>query len=77
MFDLHHCYDEMQNQAREACEAVVRATAAVRGNLPNPNIRIEPHMAKGIGVDDLRRLCILRLSFVKVSLTIDSIHVYL
>ena len=29
------------------------------------NIRIEPNMAKGIGVDDLRRLCILRLSFVK------------
>lgn len=28
-------------------------------------IRIEPNMAKGIGVDDLRRLCILRLSFVK------------
>ena len=34
------------------------------GNL-NANIRIDPNMAKGIGVDDLRRLCILRLSFVK------------
>lgn len=35
------------------------------GSLSNPNIRIDPNMAKGIGVDDLRRLCILRLSFVK------------
>ena len=35
------------------------------GNVTNANIRIEPNMAKGIGVDDLRRLCILRLSFVK------------
>ena len=34
------------------------------GNI-NANIRIDPNMAKGIGVDDLRRLCILRLSFVK------------
>ena len=35
------------------------------GNMAGGNIRIEPNMAKGIGVDDLRRLCILRLSFVK------------
>jgi len=35
------------------------------GSLSNPNIRIDPNMAKGIGVDDFRRLCILRLSFVK------------
>ena len=35
------------------------------GNVAGGNIRIEPNMAKGIGVDDLRRLCILRLSFVK------------
>lgn len=28
-------------------------------------IRIEPNLTKAIGVDDLRRLCILRLSFVK------------
>lgn len=69
VFDLHHCYEEMQKQAAEACAAVACATAAVRGSLTNPNIRIEPGMAKGIGVDDLRRLCILRLSFVKVTLS--------
>lgn len=64
VFDLHQCYEEMQKQAAEACAAVATQTAAVRGNL-NANIRIDPNMAKGIGVDDLRRLCILRLSFVK------------
>ena len=35
------------------------------GKLQNPNIRIQPNINKGLGVDDLRRLCILRLSFVK------------
>ena len=34
-------------------------------NLPPSSVRIDPHIARGIGVDDLRRLCILRLSFVK------------
>ena len=29
------------------------------------NTMIDPNPARGIGVDDLRRLCILRLSFVK------------
>jgi len=35
------------------------------GKLQNPNIRIQPNINKGLGVDDLRRLCILRMSFVK------------
>ena len=35
------------------------------GRLPGADICIEPGMTKGIGVDDLRRLCILRMSFVK------------
>ena len=39
-------------------------THKLTGNL-SANIRIEPNLTKGIGVDDLRRLCILRLSFVK------------
>lgn len=33
--------------------------------MPIMNTRIDPNLARGIGVDDLRRLCILRLSFVK------------
>lgn len=32
MFDLRHCYEEMQKQAHEACVAVAKQTAAVRGN---------------------------------------------
>ncbi|XP_064387786.1 mothers against decapentaplegic homolog 4-like [Halichondria panicea] len=66
VFDLHQCYEEMQRQATESCAAVAAQTAAVRGQLSTPvNIKIDPNLAKGIGVDDLRRLCILRLSFVK------------
>jgi len=70
VFDLQQCYEEMQKQVAEACAAVVAQNAAVRGSgipgsLSNPNIHIDPNMAKGIGVDDFRWLCILRLSFVK------------
>lgn len=44
---------------------IYKHTISIAGNLGGSNIRIDPNMAKGIGVDDLRRLCILRLSFVK------------
>ncbi|XP_019855371.1 PREDICTED: mothers against decapentaplegic homolog 4-like isoform X2 [Amphimedon queenslandica] len=64
VFDLRHCYEEMQKQAHEACLAVANQTAAVRGG-SLPTARIDPNLARSIGVDDLRRLCILRLSFVK------------
>ncbi|XP_019863679.1 PREDICTED: mothers against decapentaplegic homolog 4-like isoform X2 [Amphimedon queenslandica] len=64
VFDLSYCYEEMQKQARKACLAVANQTAAVRGDsLQTANI--DPDLARSIGVDDLRRLCILRLSFVK------------
>lgn len=33
VFDLRHCYEEMQKQAHEACVAVAKQTAAVRGNV--------------------------------------------
>lgn len=65
VFDLRQCYEEMQKQANDACAAIAAQTAAVRGRLPGADICIEPGMTKGIGVDDLRRLCILRMSFVK------------
>eukprot|EP00118_Oscarella_pearsei_P007490 m.36996 g.36996 ORF g.36996 m.36996 type:complete len:532 (+) comp32309_c0_seq9:20-1615(+) len=66
VFDLFQCYSQMHHQiANEQAQAVIQA-AAVAGN---PNIMaggIPPSVAmSGIGVDDLRRLCILRLSFVK------------
>lgn len=31
VFDLQHCYEEMQKQASDACAAVAAQTAAVRG----------------------------------------------
>lgn len=65
VFDLHQCHDEMQRQAQMAIAEVATQQAAVQGKLQNPNIRIQPNINKGLGVDDLRRLCILRLSFVK------------
>jgi len=56
VFDLHQCYEEMQRQASESCAAVAAQTAAVRGQLNTAvNITIDPNLAKGIGVDDLRR----------------------
>lgn len=71
----------MQKQAHEACLAVANQTAAVRGTCTyvisiilqyhimkggsHSTTRIDPNLARSIGVDDLRRLCILRLSFVK------------
>ena len=47
-----------------ACTIDFIARCVNVGNL-NVSVRIEPNLSKGIGVDDLRRLCILRLSFVK------------
>ena len=61
----------MQQQAATANAAAAAQAAAVAGH-PNsgavpgalaPAVSISA--AAGIGVDDLRRLCILRLSFVK------------
>lgn len=61
----------MKQQASNANTAAVAQAAAVAGHLPGsqgvggiaPVISLSA--AAGIGVDDLRRLCILRLSFVK------------
>ncbi|XP_039273776.1 mothers against decapentaplegic homolog 4-like [Styela clava] len=74
VFDLRQCYRQMQQQARTAQEAAKVQAAAVSGNIPGsasvggiaqavgtPGLSA----AAGIGVDDLRRLCILRMSFVK------------
>ncbi|XP_074595316.1 smad/Smad4 homolog Medea [Brevipalpus obovatus] len=69
--DLRQCYMLMQQQAASAQSAAAAQVAAVAGHMPGPAScgGIAPAMcyssAAGIGVDDLRRLCILRLSFVK------------
>ncbi|KAM6039358.1 mothers against decapentaplegic homolog 4-like isoform 1-T2 [Chlamydotis macqueenii] len=71
VFDLRQCHRQMQQQAATAQAAAATQAAAVAGNIPGPGSvgGIAPAVglsaAAGIGVDDLRRLCILRLSFVK------------
>ncbi|KAK4294637.1 hypothetical protein Pmani_032751 [Petrolisthes manimaculis] len=70
VFDLSQCHHQMQTQAATAQAAAAAQAAAVAGQISGPasvggisggNLSA----AAGIGVDDLRRLCILRLSFVK------------
>ncbi|XP_078330140.1 mothers against decapentaplegic homolog 4-like isoform X2 [Crassostrea virginica] len=71
VFDIRQCHRQMQEQAATAQAAAAAQAAAVAGNVPGPASvgGIAPAVglsaAAGIGVDDLRRLCILRLSFVK------------
>uniref|UniRef100_A0A668TWL7 Mothers against decapentaplegic homolog n=1 Tax=Oreochromis aureus TaxID=47969 RepID=A0A668TWL7_OREAU len=71
VFDLRQCHRQMQQQAATAQAAAAAQAAAVSGNIPGPGSvggiapAVSLSAAAGIGVDDLRRLCILRLSFVK------------
>ncbi|XP_046996889.1 mothers against decapentaplegic homolog 4 isoform X1 [Schistocerca americana] len=71
VFDLRQCHKQMQQQAMTAQAAAAAQAAAVAGHIPGPHSvggiapAISLSAAAGIGVDDLRRLCILRLSFVK------------
>ncbi|XP_069041073.1 mothers against decapentaplegic homolog 4 isoform X2 [Lepisosteus oculatus] len=71
VFDLRQCHRQMQQQAATAQAAAAAQAAAVAGNIPGPGSvggiapAISLSAAAGIGVDDLRRLCIVRLSFVK------------
>ena len=74
VFDLAQCHSQMQAQAQTAQAAAAAQAAAVAGHISGPVApgqgsglapAISLSAAAGIGVDDLRRLCILRLSFVK------------
>ncbi|KAM3873558.1 mothers against decapentaplegic homolog 4-like [Diretmus argenteus] len=71
VFDLRQCHRQMQHQAATAQAAAAAQAAAVAGTIPGPGSvgGIAPAVslasAAGLGVDDLRRLCIVRLSFVK------------
>ncbi|XP_067614613.1 mothers against decapentaplegic homolog 4 isoform X2 [Eurosta solidaginis] len=67
VFDLRQCHQQMHSLATNAQAAAAAQAAAVAG-LPSSQMGGAPRnitAAAGIGVDDLRRLCILRLSFVK------------
>ena len=70
VFDLRQCYSQAQQQARCTAAATATQAAAVAGHLPGLNAggiapAVSVSAATGIGVDDFRRLCMLRLSFVK------------
>jgi len=71
VFDLRQCYQQAQQQARTTAAATATQAAAVAGHLPGPQAvggiapAVSLSSAAGIGVDDFRRLCMLRLSFVK------------
>uniref|UniRef100_A0A8C8JD84 Mothers against decapentaplegic homolog n=1 Tax=Oncorhynchus tshawytscha TaxID=74940 RepID=A0A8C8JD84_ONCTS len=71
VFDLHQCHRQMQQQAATAQAAAAAQAASIAGNISGPGSvggiapAISLSAAAGIGVDDLRRLCILRMSFVK------------
>lgn len=66
VFDLRQCHLQMQSlatSAQKAAQMQAAAVAGVSGLAVGAPRSISA--AAGIGVDDLRRLCILRLSFVK------------
>ncbi|CAH0731794.1 unnamed protein product, partial [Brenthis ino] len=67
VFDLRQCHRQMQTQAATAQAAAAAQAAAVAGHIQpaHPGMNKCLSAAAGIGVDDLRRLCIVRLSFVK------------
>ncbi|XP_072020949.1 mothers against decapentaplegic homolog 4-like isoform X2 [Amphiura filiformis] len=71
VFDLRQCHAQMRSQAATAQRAAAAQAAAVAGQVPGPSSvggiapAVRYSAAAGIGVDDLRRLCILRMSFVK------------
>ncbi|XP_065661438.1 mothers against decapentaplegic homolog 4 [Hydra vulgaris] len=63
VFDLRMCYEQMKQQAQAAQAAAAAQVAAVAGGA-GPAYSLN-HPSASLGVDDLRRLCLLRLSFVK------------
>ncbi|XP_058129703.1 mothers against decapentaplegic homolog 4 isoform X1 [Anopheles ziemanni] len=66
VFDLRQCHMQMQSLANCAQKAAQMQAAVVAGVSAVGATRSSGlSAAAGIGVDDLRRLCILRLSFVK------------
>jgi len=67
VFDLRQCYRQMQQQAATAQAAAAAQAAAVAGRGGEGGLQPAVGLGAqaGVGVDDLRRLCILRLSFVK------------
>ncbi|OAF65044.1 hypothetical protein A3Q56_07247 [Intoshia linei] len=65
VFDLQYCLSQMNSiTAHSHASALVHA-AAVAGLNSSENCLQDMTAMSGAGVDDLRKLCILRFSFVK------------
>lgn len=71
VFDLGQCQGQMQQWVTMAQSAAMAQAATVAGNIQAPDSigstapAISLSTAASIGADDLRRLCVIRLSFVK------------
>ncbi|XP_068612742.1 mothers against decapentaplegic homolog 4-like [Brachionichthys hirsutus] len=60
VFDLRHCHRQMRQQAAEVVGTISGPNSGGGAGLGVAGLGVA-----GLGVDDLRRLCIVRLSFVK------------
>lgn len=71
VFDLGQCQGQMQQWVSIAQNAAMAQAATVAGNVQAPDSigstapAVSLSTAASIGADDLRRLCVIRLSFVK------------
>lgn len=65
VFDLGQCFRQIRQQAHAAQSAAAAQAAAVASGVGPGALMPISQLGTGIGVDDLRRLCILRMSFVK------------
>jgi len=68
VFDLHQCYQTMQIHCDNSSKTTAVQMAAAAGGTPASGLLGPVAVAAaagGIGVDDMRKLCILRMSFVK------------
>ncbi|XP_034021224.1 mothers against decapentaplegic homolog 4-like [Thalassophryne amazonica] len=65
VFDLRQCHRQMQQQAAAAQAAAVVSLSPRTNLVGGVSSPVSVCASAGLGVDDLRRLCIVRLSFVK------------
>jgi len=65
VFDLHQCYHTMRLHCAQSSAATAAQAAAVAGGGLIGPAAAAAVAAGGVGVDEMRKLCILRMSFVK------------
>lgn len=64
VFSLDHCDKEMENQVKATQQQNIEQARAITDG-HGGNSGMHPGFHSTVGVDDLRRLCMLRISFVK------------